>query len=150
MIGNVERRLSVGVMRTGKHGVKPRAGLCQCIGERRLHRRKAFPVVEAARDARLIGDQHHRNTEAVTLRDGAGSAGEHSHLFRPAEIVGIFNDDAVAVEKQSRPAGKISSEYLRPEPAHVAARFEVRSGSGRCHCSIARSTSAQIACPATM
>jgi len=61
----------------------------------------------------------------------------------------IFDNDAVAVEKQSRPAGKIPSEDLIPQSARLAV-LEVLLRRIGLHCSIARSTSAQIACPATM
>ena len=150
MIGNVERSVAVGVVRAGKDGVEPGSRARQLGNKRGLHRLKAFPVVEAPRDSGLVADQHHRNPKTVTSRDRVGGAGDHAHILRPAEIVRVFDHDAVTVEKQSRPAGKIFREDIVPASARLVARFEVAVEEVGNHCSIARSTRAQMACPATM
>src|ERR1700730_846142 len=101
MIVNVEWSVPVDMMRAGKDGVEPGFRARQLGRKRALHRLKTFPVVEAARDSRLVADQHHRNPKTVTSRDRIGGAGDHAHILGPAEIMRVFDHDAVTVEKQS-------------------------------------------------
>ena len=110
MIGNIQRSLAVGVMRTGEHRVEPRAGLRKRARDRGLHRREAAPVVKSARDAGLIADHDHGNSALVAARDRRARARKYAHILRAAEILCVFDDDAVAVEEEGGPP----SQTLRP------------------------------------
>lgn len=71
MIGDIERRATVCVIRASKNAVQVRSGTRQGGGERGLDRMEALPIVEAMRDSRLVGHQHNRYPEPIALRDGA-------------------------------------------------------------------------------
>ena len=116
VIGDIERRAAVGVMGAGERGVEMCSGLRQRARQRGLHGMKTLPIVEPARDARLIGDQHDGNSQAVASRDGSRRAFEHAHVFRTAEIMRVLDQDAVAVEKQRRAVRDIPGGDFAPEP----------------------------------
>src|SRR5262249_1113210 len=105
------------MVRAGEDRVEPRAFLLERYRKRILHRDETAPVIKAAGDARLIADQHHRNSQPVTARDGVGCARQHPEVLGPAEIIRILDDDPVAVEEQSRPAGSIEMSGREFAPA---------------------------------
>jgi hypothetical protein len=111
--GHAEACASVGVVGAGEHGVETAPLRRQRGGNRRLYRIKAVPIVFAASDAGLVGDEHHGNSEPIAARDRRSSIGQHAHVVGAAEIVGILDHDAVAVEEERSAAGEIA----RPRPA---------------------------------
>ena len=67
---------------------------------------KAAPVVNPARDARLIADHNDWNPKPVTARDGLARTGVYAHILGAAKISGVFDKDAIAVEKEGGPTGR--------------------------------------------
>jgi hypothetical protein len=51
-------------------------------------------------------------TESIAI----GSAGDHAHVLRPAKIMRAFDDDTIAVEKQSRRPAKFSVKTSHHSP----------------------------------
>ena len=55
----------------------------------------------AAGDAGLVGDHYHEASGVVHGADGVGREGAKAHLGRVMDVVGLLDDDAVAVKKTS-------------------------------------------------
>ena len=58
----------------------------------------------------MVTDQDDGNSKRVAARDPLARTREHAHILRATEILGVFDDHAVAVEKEGRPTG----QPLRP------------------------------------
>src|SRR5262249_49080950 len=80
-----------------------------------LYRFKFTPAIMTPPDARLIGYHDHRDMPFVGRSDYFRSSRNNNDVINPVQIAGIFNDDAVAVQKQSRAPRRRAPQNLAPD-----------------------------------
>ena len=86
----------------GHGGTEPDALGAQLMFDFLLHGRKIFPVKKAACDARLIRDDDHRHVGCICGGNQCRDARNESNVFGFRKISRIFDNDAVAIEKEGR------------------------------------------------
>src|SRR5215467_7546005 len=77
---------------------------------------KFSPAIITTADTGLIGDHDHRDAPAIGSGDHFRGSRNHDNVFDPAQIPGILNDRAVAVQKQSGAAWRRAPYNLAPDP----------------------------------
>src|SRR6185436_10034653 len=76
--------------------------------EARVHLGKLALAEQAARDAALVGDDHHAPARPVEEAHALGRAGEQAQVLRAAEEAELVDQGSVAVQEDRAPHGPLS------------------------------------------
>src|SRR5262249_53505571 len=106
---------AVPVKRAGEYGIDSGGFVRQQMRQGFFHRGKIVPTVVTASNASLIGNFDNRDPAAICQGDQVGCSRNELHVLGPAKVAGIFDNDAIAVQKKcrARPGGGVRS---RPYP----------------------------------
>src|SRR5262249_9875013 len=116
-----ERSSAPFVKGTGEDGIDARVGLGEIRDDPLLNADEAVPAIVAATDASLICNDDGCETGPIGPRYCGGRAGNHAHVLGTAEIIGLLYNNAIAVEKQRRPARhSVRRENLEPQAQAVS------------------------------
>lgn len=95
-----EVAVSVGVIAAGKDGID--AGRCEAALDFGLHHFEVGPLVVAASDPSLVGDDDCGERLFIQPGDGLLRLRDEQDVFHAMQVVGLFDNDAVAVEEDCR------------------------------------------------
>ena len=99
----------------GQHQIDPGPGFGEFVENVLLDFGELRPIEISAADAGLIGHDNNRDIERIGGGYRFGHAANDTDVGNPVKIIHFFDDDAVTVQKQGRPAGEISTpDPLRP------------------------------------
>src|SRR5579859_3268201 len=111
------------MMSAGIHRVDYGTRSCKRSDNRVLDRFEFGPAIITPADSRLVGDHDDRNVSLVGGRDGVRRAWNDSNVFDPMQIVGLLNNDAIAIQEQSGPARHRAPYNLAPDAFRVQRIF---------------------------
>src|SRR5262245_35179810 len=115
MIGVSPGTLAVAMVRAGVDCVEARTLARERRLDRLLHRLKLGPAVVAASDPGLVRDQNHRDRVHIGSSDHGGGVLAYGDVLDAVQVIHVLHHDAVAVEKQRRPAAGIVRRDLAPD-----------------------------------